>query len=244
MASLPSCAAMKPRPPSSLTQSPYRWPDTTSPRWRMPQTKEVESGEACTLAPAPDTISQLLIGIAPASGAGCVGTPTTCADTRFPASCLGCRDLQRPLRSLCRRQMQPKVAPTPRAIAKLSRILKGVSQPSRCPAAEMRQSTPTSSRWTQLCAPQPPCAHSVRLPSAPVHRRSSSQIGPEPDATWLPLSTKPPVSYPSWRQTTRASLSPKASSQTVPHSPRNLTSRRPRSPSVSRTSMGPSVPAS
>ena len=48
------------------------------------------------------------------------------------------------------------------------------------PEIPLLQLIDTSSLWVQSVTPQPPCPHSDRDVSSPVHCRSSSKISPEP----------------------------------------------------------------
>mmetsp|Transcript_4067 Transcript_4067/g.8209 ORF Transcript_4067/g.8209 Transcript_4067/m.8209 type:complete len:225 (+) Transcript_4067:713-1387(+) len=98
-----------------------------------------------------------------------------------------------------------------------------------------KQDIPTSSWCRQLCEPHPACPHSTRAFSIPLHRMSSNQICPSPGSAGYHM----PSVKPSCRQTTRAFVTLKPSSQTVPHSPAMEIWRRPWSPSVRRMLMGP-----
>ena len=93
------------------------------------------------------------------------------------------------------------------------------------------QITPTSSLCPQLCWPIRLDGHVKRVVSFPWHWRLSSQIFPRPsevaplDRTWDPSGMKP-----NCLQATVASITPKRSSQTVPHRLALQTSSRPRYP--------------
>lgn len=78
-------------------------------------------------------------------------------------------------------------------------------------------STPASSPWLQLLAPQGLAGHSLRADSVPTQFTSSSQMGPVPLPKWaLPWAFRA-TPQPSSLQITSACLGPQRSSHTVPH---------------------------
>ena len=82
------------------------------------------------------------------------------------------------------------------------------------------QTTPASSLWLQLWAPNPRWLHSVSFDSVPVHVTSSNQMGPLPCPKRAFPGADRTLPQPSCLHTTWASTRPQASSHTVPHCPR------------------------
>lgn len=82
---------------------------------------------------------------------------------------------------------------------------------------EAEQYTPASSSWPQLPDPRV-YKHSLILISLPVHLTSNNMMVPLPSPYTAHALTAAVVlrSYPSWRQTTLASLSSQPCLQTVP----------------------------
>ena len=79
---------------------------------------------------------------------------------------------------------------------------------------------PASSKWKQLCSPNPLCTQSTSLLSTPLHCTLSSQICPLPEPKANCCAEALLELKPNCLQATCASRSPNRSSQTVPHWPR------------------------